>query len=68
MVAAINTYGPGMTVWGAKAVLYLVRVCEAIATSSSVVDPAELSLQSHTVPEIIRYARRVVATSAPEES
>ena len=64
MIAAIHTYGPGMTVWGVNTVKFLLEVCKVCA-KTSVLDPIDIDSQRHAVPEIIRYVNRVVK-SAPE--
>ena len=65
MVAAINVYGPGMTVWNVNTVQYLMRLCCEVYATSKTVNPLELAAQCHTISVIIRYSRRV-ETSAPE--
>ena len=64
MVAAIHTYGPGMTVWGVGGVKFLLKVCKLLV-NTSVSDPNEMASQRHAVPEIIHYVKQAMR-SAPE--
>ena len=64
IAAAINEYGPRMTLWGINSVRYLVGMCKEYAQSPAV-DKIELATQRHIVPEVIWYAKQV-ATSVPK--